>query len=107
MSDEEKALEMPVKKNDKDKKPKKKNVKKSLGWIIGVVVLILISLTFVLPSTMFYGDSSSAISFGKYDGKSIDYTYDSYFYFQLQNYYSYYVNQYGACLLYTSPSPRD
>ena len=53
MSDEEKALEMPVKKNDKDKKPKKKNVKKSLGWIIGVVVLILISLTFVLPSTMF------------------------------------------------------
>ena len=96
MSDEEKALEMPVKKNDKDKKPKKKNVKKSLGWIIGVVVLILISLTFVLPSTMFYGDSSSAISFGKYDGKSIDYTYDSYFYFQLQNYYSYYVNQYGA-----------
>ena len=62
MSDEQKALEMPVKKNDKDKKPKKKNVKKSLGWIIGVVVLILISLTFVLPSTMFYGDSSSAIS---------------------------------------------
>lgn len=97
MSDEEKALEMPVKKNDKEKKPKKKNnTKKSFGWIIGVVVLILISLTFVLPSTMFYGDSSSAISFGKYDGKSIDLTYDSYFYFQLQNYYNYYVLQYGA-----------
>ena len=37
--------------------------------------------------------------FGKnilWDGKSIDYTYDSYFYFQLQNYYNYYVSQYGA-----------
>ena len=53
MSDEQKALEMPVKKNDKENKPKKKNTKKSLGWIIGVVVLILISLTFILPSTMF------------------------------------------------------
>ena len=96
MSDEQKALEMPVKKNDKENKPKKKNTKKSLGWIIGVVVLILISLTFILPSTMFYGGSSSAVSFGKYDGKSIDLTYDSYFYFQLQNYYNYYVSQYGA-----------
>ncbi|MCI7606530.1 MAG: peptidyl-prolyl cis-trans isomerase [Spirochaetales bacterium] len=95
MSDGEKALEMPVKKNDNDKKPKKKT-KKSLGWIIGVVVLILISLTFLLPSTMFYGDSSSSISFGKYNGNSIELTYDSYFYFQLQNYYNYYVNQYGT-----------
>ena len=69
MSDEEKALEMPVKKNDKENKPNKKKTKKSLGWIIGVVVLILISLTFVLPSTLFYGDNSSTISFGKYDGK--------------------------------------
>ena len=96
MSDEQKALEMPVKKNDKENKPNKKKTKKSLGWIIGVVVLILISLTFVLPSTLFYGDNSSTISFGKYDGKSIDLTYDSYFYFQLQNYYNYYVSQYGA-----------
>ena len=95
MSDEVKAMETPAKKNDKEKKPKNTN-KKSLGWIIGVVVLILISVTFVLPSTMFYGGSSSAISFGKYNGKSIELTYDSYFYYQLQNYYNYYLQQYGA-----------
>ena len=96
MSDEQKAAVMPQNKNDKEKNPKKKSSqKKSIGWIIGVVVLILISITFVLPATAFSGSGSSAVQFGKYNGKSIELTYDSYFYYQLQNYYNYYVQQYG------------
>lgn len=84
-------------KNDASAKPEKaknKSKGKSIGWIVGVVVLILISISFVLPQTMFY-DSSSAISFGKYDDKSIEMTYDSYFYYLLQQYYAYYAQYYG------------
>ncbi len=77
----------------KEKKTKKKN-QYSFVWILGIVILILISLTFVLPTTMF-GGTQSAISFGKYDGKSIELTANSFFYYQLQSLYSYYVQYYG------------
>lgn len=80
----------------KEKKPKKKN-QYSFVWILGIVILILISLTFVLPTTMF-SSTQSAISFGKYDGKSIELTANSFFYYQLQSLYSYYVQNYGESM---------
>ena len=83
-----------AKDSSKEKKSGKSKNKKSLIWIIGVVVLILISLTFVLPTTMF-SETSSAISFGSYNGKSIELTNTSYFYYQLQSIYSYYSQYYG------------
>lgn len=91
MSEEKSALQ--PKKDDSVKKAKKGN-KFSIPWIIGIVVLILISLTFVLPTTMF-SSTESGVNFGKYDGKKIDLTADSYFYYQLQSIYSYYVQNYG------------
>ncbi len=77
----------------KEKKTKKKN-SHSFMWVVGIVILILISLTFVLPTTMF-SSTQSAISFGKYNGKSIDLTADSFFYYQLNSIYSYYAQYYG------------
>ncbi len=68
------------KKNGKDRKHGK-----SIGWIIGVVVLILISVTFILPTTVFSTSNSPKITFGRYNGKDInlEFTYDNYFYNQL------------------------
>ena len=65
-----------------EKKDRKKHGK-SLGWIIGVVVLILISLTFVLPTTVFTGSGSSSVEFGRYNGEKIELSYGNYFYQQL------------------------
>lgn len=91
MSEDKTAVS--AKESEKIKKPKKKN-KNSFIWIVGVVILILISLTFILPTTMF-SSTQSAISFGKYNGTSIELTAESYFYYQLQSIYSYYVENYG------------
>ncbi len=52
-------------------KPKKPNNKKSIGWIFGVVVLILISITFVLPSTLLVNND---IVFGSIQGKDVSIT---------------------------------
>ncbi len=91
MSEDKSAVT--AKESTKVNKPKKKN-KYSFIWIVGVVILILISLTFVLPTTMF-SSTQSAISFGKYNGTSIELSAESYFYYQLQSIYSYYVQSYG------------
>lgn len=91
MSEDKTAL---TTKEDKKVKKAKKGDKKSIIWIIGVVILILISATFILPTTMF-SSTQNAVSFGKYKGKSIDLTANSYFYYQLQSIYSYYVQNYG------------
>lgn len=91
MSEDKSAVS--AKESEKIKKPKKKN-KNSFIWVVGVVILILISLTFILPTTMF-SSTQSAISFGKYNGTSIELTAESYFYYQLQSIYSYYVQNYG------------
>ena len=57
-------------------KPKKPHNKKSIGWIIGVVVLILISITFILPTTALAGNHE--IIFGSIRGKDVSLT-DQYF----------------------------
>ncbi len=70
-------------------KPKKPKNKKSIGWIIGVVVLILISITFILPTTFLAGNND--IVFGSIRGKDISYT-DQYF----QTQASFASAQYGS-----------
>ena len=66
-------------KGTEDKVAAKKS-KKSLAWWAGVVILILISITFVLPATgigaLFSEDS---IVFGKYNGEKIEYKPGNYF----------------------------
>lgn len=57
-------------------KPKKPKNKKSIGWIIGVVVLILISITFILPTTFLAGNNE--IVFGSINGENVSLT-DQYF----------------------------
>ena len=79
-SDNEKGLEFPN--GGKSSEGKHKHQKKSIGWIIGVVVLILISVTFILPTTVFSG-GSGAIEFGKYNGEKIELEYGNYFYNQI------------------------
>lgn len=69
------------KKNGKDRKKHGK----SAGWVIGVIVLILISVTFILPTTVFSTGNSQSIEFGSYNGEPItlQLAYDNYFYNQL------------------------
>lgn len=100
--DEKKIVEFPKEKKNNgpegDKKVKTAKVKKphkSIGWFFGIVILILISITFILPTTIFT-PSSSDIVFGKYDGKKISLELDSFFYYQLQTIANYYAQQYGG-----------
>lgn len=91
-SNEEKTVAFPSEK--KGNKGSKK-FGKSIGWFFGVAILLFICVTFVLPTTMF-SSSSNDIVFGKYNGKDIALTYDSYFYYQLQNVADYYADNYGG-----------
>jgi PPIC-type PPIASE domain. len=63
-----------------------KKKKQSFGWYIGVIVLILISITFVLPTTIVGSIGNKGITFGSYDGKKIVFEADqnNYFYNQYQ-----------------------
>ena len=58
----------------------KKKAKHNIAWVIGCVVLILISITFILPSTGLMGLQRTKFVFGKFGYKEIDYSMDSYFY---------------------------
>ncbi|MBR1918329.1 MAG: SurA N-terminal domain-containing protein [Spirochaetales bacterium] len=63
-------------------KKQKSGNKKSIIWWLGVIVLILISITFVLPAAgvgSLFGDNSTIV-FGKYNGKNIEFKYGNYFY---------------------------
>lgn len=81
------------KKDTREAKAKKPHSKKSFGWWAGVIILILISITFILPATgisfLFMDDS---IEFGRYDGEPIAYENGSYMYNQYINLYT----QYGG-----------
>lgn len=63
-------------------KKQKSGNKKSVIWWLGVIVLILISITFVLPAAgigSLFGDNNTIV-FGKYNGKDIEFKYGNYFY---------------------------
>ena len=82
-SDNQKGIEFPQQKNSKQNGGKK-HQKKSIGWIIGVVVLILISVTFILPTTALSGGNNS-IEFGRYNGEKIELEYGNFFYNQISS----------------------
>lgn len=64
-------------------KPKKKL---SFGWWLGMIVLILIAITFVLPTgALFTGNTNTDIVFGKYGKENITFAYNNYFHQQYQN----------------------
>lgn len=70
---------------------KKKKV--SVGWIFGMVILLLIAISFVAApaiEAIVGGSNSNEIVFGSYDGEDISYSQDSYLYDQ----YQYYGKQY-------------
>ena len=77
---EEKNLDFKKGGKHTEEKVAAKKSKKSFAWWAGVVVLILISITFVLPATgigaLFAEDS---IVFGKYNGEKIEYKPGNYF----------------------------
>lgn len=62
----------------------KKKKKISIGWIFGAIILILISITFVLPTGLFM-QSDNSIKFGKYNGTDIEFAPNNYFYTQYVN----------------------
>jgi len=79
-------------KNEAALKPKRKI---TIGWVFGMVVLILIAISFVLAPAIqaFVGQgTSNGIVFGKYGKEEIKYSYGNYFYDQVQNY----ANQYSG-----------
>ena len=79
----------------KDSRQKKTHSRKSFAWWAGVIVLILISITFILPATgvtSLFMDSS--LEFGRYNGESISYENGSYMYNQFYNLYM----QYGGSM---------
>lgn len=79
-------------KNEAALKPKRKI---TIGWVFGMIVLILIAISFVLAPAIqaFVGQgTSNGIVFGKYGKEEIKYAYGNYFYDQVQNY----ANQYSG-----------
>ena len=80
MADTEKNVDFKKGAKAPEAKVEAKKSKKSLAWWAGVVILILISITFVLPATgigaLFAEDS---IVFGKYNGEKIEYKPGNYF----------------------------
>ncbi len=79
-------------KNEAALKPKHKI---TIGWVFGMIVLILIAISFVLAPAIqaFVGQgTSNGIVFGKYGKDEIKYAYGNYFYDQVQNY----ANEYSG-----------
>lgn len=60
---------------EKKQKPKQKSSKnkKSLGWALGVAVLVLLAVIMVLPSTLTTSSSGYKVVFGTYDGTDVAY----------------------------------
>ena len=93
MADTEKNVDFKKDAKAAEAKVEAKKSKKSLAWWAGVVVLILISITFILPATgigaLFAEDS---IVFGKYNGEKIEYKPGNYFGTQVSTLASQYEN---------------
>jgi len=73
-------------------KPKQKI---TIGWIFGMIVLLLIAVSFVMAPAIqaFVGPKNAdGIVFGKYGKEDIKYAYGNYFYDQVQNFGSQYKN---------------
>ncbi|MDD4574754.1 MAG: peptidylprolyl isomerase, partial [Sphaerochaeta sp.] len=73
-------------------KPKQKI---TVGWIFGMIVLLLIAVSFVMAPAIqaFVGPKNAdGIVFGKYGKEDIKYAYGNYFYDQVQNFGSQYKN---------------
>lgn len=87
-------------KKKKDNKKKKDSDHKSIGWIIGVAVLILISIAFIIPATGFTTSGNQGVSFGSYNGEDIELSYGSYFHTQLNNLYANYPDADSFSLYY-------
>lgn len=71
-------------------KPKKKV---TIGWVMGMIILILIAISFVLApaiEALVGRNQSNEIVFGQYGKDKISYTSNNYFYDQVQNYASQY-----------------
>lgn len=60
---------------------KKKGPKKNIWWVLGIIVLVLISITFILPAVN--PITNRDIVFGSYEGRNISYT-DQFFQNQIQ-----------------------
>ncbi len=103
-SKDENVIEFPGKGNSKQgkdtKKPKtpksRKSITRTIGWIAGVVILVLISVTFILPTTIFSSSSGSSYTFGKYNGEKITLEYGNYFYLTVNNIYNMYAQIFGG-----------
>ena len=73
-------------------KPKRKI---TVGWVFGMIVLLLIAVSFVLAPAIqaFVGPKNAdGVVFGKYGKEDIKYAYGNYFYDQVQNYGNQYKN---------------
>lgn len=89
------AIDNGNKGKEKKVKVKSKHGMPNLVWILGVVILVLLGLVMILPSTCMAGSSSNLVSFGTYNGKKIELTNDSFLYFQYVQLYNYYAQYYG------------
>lgn len=68
------------------------------GWVFGMIVLLLIAVSFVLApaiQAIIGPTNADGIVFGKYGKEDIKYAYGNYFYDQVQNYGSQYSNSGG------------
>lgn len=104
MSDKDNSIDFESAKGGR--KPEHKNKKKkNIGWWIGVIILILISITFVLPMVNFSAIGQSQTEFGSWDGEPITYANGTYMANQYANYYYQYGSYYDSTsLLYQAYS---
>ncbi len=89
------AIDNGNKGKEKKNKAKVNHGMPTLVWILGIVILVLLGLVMILPSTCMAGSTSNLVSFGTYNGKKIELTNTSFLYFQYLQLYNYYVQYYG------------
>lgn len=90
------AIDNGNKGKEKKVKVKSKHGMPNLVWILGIVILVLLGLVMILPSTC--GSTSNLVSFGTYNGKKIELTDTSFLYFQYMQLYNQYVQNYGESM---------